>query len=236
MPDDPPGAEPPRPPTGPAGPVEPARSVEPVEQPDAAATALHRARAAARARGARPGRPGSLPAPTRGAGPREGGGRPGSTAGPGHSGARPDARDPQTVSSSIGRLVGERGWRTPVAVGGVLGRWDQVVGAEVAAHCAPETFAEGELVVRADSTAWATQVRLLAASVLRRLGEELGEGVVTRLVVRGPAGPSWRAGSRSAAGPGPPGHLRLRRATRPRSARAGLDRGAHGVGGRSARR
>ncbi|MBF5083266.1 DUF721 domain-containing protein [Quadrisphaera sp. INWT6] len=166
---------------------------------------MHRARAAARARGARPGRPGSL-TPARGGGaPGAGGGQPGAadrgTAG--RSGARPDARDPQTVSSSIGRLVSERGWRTPVAVGGVMGRWEQVVGAEVAAHCEPETFAEGELVVRADSTAWATQVRLLSAAVLRRLGEELGEGVVTRLVVKGPAGPSWRAGSRSAGGRGP---------------------------------
>jgi len=173
--------------------------------PDAAATALHRARAAARARGARPGRPGSLnPARSTGA-PGAAGGGPGAgvRGAGGRSGARPDARDPQTVSSSIGRLVSERGWRTPVAVGGVMGRWEQVVGAEVAAHCEPETFAEGELVVRADSTAWATQVRLLSAAVLRRLGEELGEGVVTRLVVKGPAGPSWRAGSRSAGGRGP---------------------------------
>lgn len=195
MPEPPPGGD-----GGPgAGP-----GVEPDDGPDAAATALHRARAAARARGARPGRPGSL-APTRGGGAPGTAGVPGGgdRGGTGRSGARPDARDPQTVSSSIGRLVSERGWRTPVAVGGVMGRWEQVVGAEVAAHCEPETFAEGELVVRADSTAWATQVRLLSAAVLRRLGEELGEGVVTRLVVKGPAGPSWRAGSRSAGGRGP---------------------------------
>ncbi|MGQ7295795.1 DUF721 domain-containing protein [Quadrisphaera sp. KR29] len=203
----------PGPPPGPADgppagrPVDPDAPPAPEELPDAAATALHRARAAARARGARPGRPGSLPPPGRSgaggaAGP--GGGAGGVRRGTGGgSGARPDARDPQTVSASIGRLVSERGWRTPVAVGGVMGRWSDVVGAEVAAHCQPEAFAEGELVVRADSTAWATQVRLLTATVLRRLGEELGEGVVTRLVVRGPAGPSWRAGSRSAGGRGP---------------------------------
>ncbi|PWJ55756.1 Predicted nucleic acid-binding protein, contains Zn-ribbon domain (includes truncated derivatives) [Quadrisphaera granulorum] len=191
-------------------PVDPDALPAPEELPDAAATALHRARAAARARGARPGRPGSLP-PTGRSG--QGGSAGGATGGgaargaggrdSGRTGARPDARDPQTVASSIGRLVSERGWRTPVAIGGVMGRWADVVGAEVAAHCQPETFSEGELVVRADSTAWATQVRMLTATVLRRLGEELGEGVVTRLVVRGPAGPSWRAGSRSAGGRGP---------------------------------
>lgn len=194
----------------PAGPVDPDALPGPEQLPDAAATALHRARAAARARGARPGRPGSLPPAGRsGTGGAPGAPGAGGAAGGrrgqdgGRSGARPDARDPQTVSSSIGRLVSERGWRTPVAVGGVMGRWADVVGSEVAAHCQPETFSEGELVVRADSTAWATQVRLLTATVLRRLDEDLGEGVVTRLVVRGPAGPSWRAGSRSAGGRGP---------------------------------
>ena len=43
----------------------------------------------------------------------------------------------------------------------MFGRWDQLVGADVAAHTRPERFSDGELVVIADSAAWATQVRLL---------------------------------------------------------------------------
>ncbi len=84
-----------------------------------------------------------------------------------------------------------------------MGRWDQVVGEEVASHCHPETFEDQVLTVRTDSTAWATQVRLLAPSVLARLSEELGAGVVTRLVVKGPAGPSWKRGHRTVQGRGP---------------------------------
>ena len=45
---------------------------------------------------------------------------------------------------------------------------------EIGAHSTPETFADGTLVVRTDSTAWATQLKLLAPSVVRRLNEELG--------------------------------------------------------------
>ena len=41
---------------------------------------------------------------------------------------------------------------------GVFGRWAEIVGAEVAAHCEPESFADGRLKVRTDSTAWATQL------------------------------------------------------------------------------
>lgn len=161
---------------------------------DAVRAALNRAKAAAAAKGLQPGRRGGATAGTGtgGRGRRRVAGRP--------SGAGPDRRDPQTFSSAISRLVGERGWTTPVAVGGVVGRWDQVVGAEVAAHCQPESFAESVLTVRTDSTAWATQMRMLAPTVLRRLGEELGPGVVERLVVRGPAGPTWKRGPRIAHG------------------------------------
>jgi predicted nucleic acid-binding Zn ribbon protein len=78
----------------------------------------------------------------------------------------------------------------------VFGRWEQIVGPEVAAHTRPDRFGDGELLVIADSTAWATQVRLLAATLVRRLNEELGNGTVRRVVVRGPAAPrqagSWR--------------------------------------------
>ncbi|WP_432561952.1 DciA family protein [Kineococcus sp. SYSU DK003] len=163
---------------------------------DLARTALGRARAAAAAKGLRPGR-----VPLGGAGKsreewREE--RRGSASA--RSGAWPDARDPQSLENTLGRLVGERGWEQPVAVGGAFGRWDVVVGPELAGHCTPETLKDGTLVVRAESTAWATQVRLLTSHLVRRLDEELGHGVVTKVVVRGPQGPSWRKGGRSAPG------------------------------------
>ena len=158
---------------------------------DAARTALNRARSAALARGHRRSRqPGGTPPARRGEAAADARSRSRS------SGARPDGRDPQPVAGSLGRLVTERGWDRPVAVGGVLGRWRQVVGDELDQHCRPERFEDGVLTVRADSSAWATQVRLLGPTVLRRLAEDLGEGVVDRLVVRGPSAPSWRAGPR----------------------------------------
>lgn len=157
--------------------------------PDAVRAALNRARAAALSRGLRPGAPGPSPAPRRRiAGEQR------------RSGAHPDARDPQPVGTGIDRLVTERGWSEPVAVGGVVGRWPAVVGPELAAHCAPQSFTDGVLTVRADSTAWATQVRLLVPALLRRLAEEVGEDTVRRVVVRGPSAPSWRRGPRVAPG------------------------------------
>jgi predicted nucleic acid-binding Zn ribbon protein len=162
--------------------------VEPVETHDESGLDLARsiARSMAGARRAvpkraRPKRPGSRPRRTD----------------PQASGAHPDDRDPQTLDATIGRLIAEQGWGTDVRVHGVFSRWEHLVGPEVAQHCKPEAFADGKLVVRTDSTAWATQMRLLAPTVLRRLNEELGDGTVTLIDVLGPAGPTWKRGRRS---------------------------------------
>ncbi len=113
------------------------------------------------------------------------------------SGAHPDDRDPALVGTVVDKLVLESGWTIDVAVRGVFARWPAIVGDEVAEHCTPQTFDEGNLVVRTDSTAWATQLRLLAPTVVRRLNDELGHGTVARIVVEGPETPSWRRGQRS---------------------------------------
>jgi predicted nucleic acid-binding Zn ribbon protein len=113
------------------------------------------------------------------------------------SGAHPDERDPQLLDTTLGRLVDDHGWELDLRVHGVFGRWAELVGAEVAQHCTPESFADGKLVVRTDSTAWATQLRLLAPTVVRRLNLELGHGTVTLIEVLGPHLPSWKKGPRS---------------------------------------
>jgi len=104
-------------------------------------------------------------------------------------GGRTRRDDPQPLSTALDGLLADQGWQMAAAVGSVFGRWDQLVGPDVAAHTRPERFSDGELVVIADSAAWATQVRLLTSALLRRLNTELGHGTVTRVVVRGPAPP-----------------------------------------------
>ncbi len=76
----------------------------------------------------------------------------------------------------------------------MFGRWVQIVGPDLAAHTAPAGLTDGELTVTADSTAWATQLRLLAAELVRKLNAELGDGSVRRVKVVGPGGQGRRAG------------------------------------------
>jgi predicted nucleic acid-binding Zn ribbon protein len=106
--------------------------------------------------------------------------------------------DPARLDSAITELVADTGWVKAVTTASVLGRWSQIVGPELAAHASPGRLIDGELEVLADSTAWATQIRLLAGELIRKLNAELGaaggsEGsspradpAVRRVKVRGP--------------------------------------------------
>jgi predicted nucleic acid-binding Zn ribbon protein len=94
--------------------------------------------------------------------------------------------DPEPLSAAIGDLLDEQGWQLAAATGSLFGRWAQIVGPDLAAHTAPESLRDGELTVLADSTAWATQLRLLASQLVRRLNAELGEQTVARVKVAGP--------------------------------------------------
>jgi predicted nucleic acid-binding Zn ribbon protein len=121
----------------------------------------------------------------------------------GYTGSGPDSRDPQPFGRLIQRMVTDRGWERPTAEATVLGSWDTVVGADVAAHCRPVGLRDGELTLQAESTAWATQLRLLTPAILRKIHDNLGAGVVTKLRVHGPSAPNWKKGPRSVPGRGP---------------------------------
>ncbi len=119
------------------------------------------------------------------------------------SGAHPDDRDPQTMDATLGRFVSEQGWETELRVHGVFSRWEAIVGRDVGQHVTPQSYADGRLVVRTDSTAWATQMKLLAPDVVRRLNEVLGDGTVQAIDVEGPRAPSWKRGRLRVKGRGP---------------------------------
>lgn len=114
-----------------------------------------------------------------------------------------DGRDPQEIGNLFGKIVRDRGWSAPVAVGSVLSRWNELVGPQIAEHCTPESFEDSTVIVRCDSTTWATQIRLLSHELLKHFDRELGPGVITVIRVLGPTAPSWRHGGRSVKGRGP---------------------------------
>lgn len=119
------------------------------------------------------------------------------------SGPGPDRRDPQTLGAATRDLAQSRGWSAQVAEGTVLGRWRSVVGEDIASHATPTRLADGVLSVSAESTAWATQLRLVQAQLLAKIAAAVGDGVVKTLKITGPTAPSWRKGPLHVSGRGP---------------------------------
>jgi predicted nucleic acid-binding Zn ribbon protein len=121
----------------------------------------------------------------------------------GYSGPGPDPRDPQLFGVMLERIMKQRGWQKPAAEAKVFGAWEKVVGPDVAQHSRPVKLDAGVLSVEAESTAWATQLRMLAGNLLKRIAAEVGHNVVTKLNIHGPAAPSWHKGPRRVQGRGP---------------------------------
>jgi predicted nucleic acid-binding Zn ribbon protein len=118
----------------------------------------------------------------------------------GYSGPRPDDTDPQRFGHVLADYVQARGWQRPLNEARVFSDWAKIVGSDVAAHCSPTALRDGELKVNAESTAWATQLRMLSSTLLARLAAELGPDVVHRIHIVGPSAPTWKHGRFSVRG------------------------------------
>ncbi|MFJ3182533.1 DciA family protein [Streptomyces sp. NPDC086796] len=91
-----------------------------------------------------------------------------------------DGRDPVGLGAALSRLMAERGWEAPVAGGNVLEHWDEIAspdfaGPDFARHVRAVAFDpdSGRLDLLPDSTAWATQARLIAARLTARANDHV---------------------------------------------------------------
>lgn len=107
------------------------------------------------------------------------------------------------MADALGDLVRQQGWDDRLSAQRVFTDWASIVGPQIAQHSVVDGYEDAVLHVATDSTAWATQLRLLAPRLVARLNEELGDGAVLRIEVRGPQAPSWKRGPRTVKGRGP---------------------------------
>ncbi len=91
---------------------------------------------------------------------------------------------PQPLSGALDRVAKRFGAPRSGALAAVFARWEEIVGEGVAQHARPLSLRDGALVVGVDEPGWATQVKYLTATLLERLAEVAGEGVVTAIDVR----------------------------------------------------
>lgn len=93
-------------------------------------------------------------------------------------------RDPVRLGPSLDRVARRFGAPSAAAFSGLFQRWEEMVGAGIAAHAKPVSLKRGVLIVDVDSNAWATQLRYMTTELVGKCCDVLGEGAVKRIEIR----------------------------------------------------
>lgn len=112
-------------------------------------------------------------------------------------------RDPHGLGDIIDGLAVRMGWESPLARSDLLAAWPEIVGLETALHATPAGIEEGVLTVHCDSTAWATQLRLMREQITTTIATRYPAAQIESVRFQGPNAPSWKRGPRSIPGRGP---------------------------------
>ena len=112
-------------------------------------------------------------------------------------------RDPRGIDDILDGLTTRLGWTSPLARAELLDSWPELAGVETASHSEPVAIEDGVLTVRCDSTAWATQLRLMRGQITTSIAQRFPDAGIESVKFDGPNAPSWKKGSRSIPGRGP---------------------------------
>ncbi len=112
-------------------------------------------------------------------------------------------RDPRGLGDVVDALAVQLGWVSPLAQSDLLEGWLELAGEETAKHATPEGITDGVLTVRCESTAWATQLRIMRSDLLARIADRFPDADIQSIRFQGPDAPSWKRGPRSIPGRGP---------------------------------
>jgi predicted nucleic acid-binding Zn ribbon protein len=112
-------------------------------------------------------------------------------------------RDPRGLGSIVDALTTQLGWSSPLAQSELVASWTQLVGEDTAQHSSPVGIESGILTVQCESTAWATQLRIMRAELLRHITQDFPDAGIQSIRFQGPDVPSWKRGPRSIPGRGP---------------------------------
>lgn len=112
-------------------------------------------------------------------------------------------RDPGSFIDAMDTLASSMGWGTDLARAELMEQWPDIVGKDVALHAIPTGADHGVMEIQCDSSAWATQLRLMRSTLLESLSEKFPGASIVELSIKAPGAPSWKHGRRSVPGRGP---------------------------------
>ena len=111
-------------------------------------------------------------------------------------------RDPKGVGDVLGALTSQLGWDSPLAQSELVTNWTELAGEETANHSSPVGIENGVLTVQCESTAWATQLRLMRVDIMTHIAVRYPEAGIESIRFLGPNVPTFKRGPRSVQGRG----------------------------------
>ena len=98
--------------------------------------------------------------------------------------SRRPRREPRAVGALLESVLGDLGLDDTAAVLRIADRWEELVGPEIARHCAPAGLRGSVLEITVDSSVWCQQLQLRRPELLARLRGALGEAAPTDVWLR----------------------------------------------------
>ncbi len=91
---------------------------------------------------------------------------------------------PKTISAALDHLLGAMRAPSTDVLSAVFGRWEEIVGVDLAAHSRPTAIDGDVVVVAVDDPAWAAELKWLHSEVVARVAEITGTTRITDIRVR----------------------------------------------------
>ncbi|MFF7903735.1 DciA family protein [Streptomyces sp. NPDC007920] len=127
-----------------------------------------------------------------------------------------NGREPSGFAAVLAGLMADRAWELPAAGGSVLDRWPDIAAAvapQLPHHVAAAAFhpETGQLDLRPDSPAYATQLRLITTRIVATANSTVGTDAVRTVRVLPPgAAPTPQTAQEAAAPDAPPAPVKTR--------------------------
>jgi hypothetical protein len=94
------------------------------------------------------------------------------------------SRKVEKLSSTIEKILRDRGWGAKLKEYRIYGVWETVVGKGIARHARPAGMRGKKLTVLVDSSAWMQQLSLLKPEIMGKLNGRLREEAVESITLK----------------------------------------------------
>jgi len=94
------------------------------------------------------------------------------------------SRKVEKLSSTIEKILRDRGWGAKLKEYRIYGVWEKVVGQGIARHARPAGMRGKKLTVLVDSSAWMQQLAMLKPEIMGKVNQHLREDAVESITLK----------------------------------------------------